>query len=104
MRCVGGTKERGFRFSTANSRDVYGIRMFHSKLHVHRAALWSYWIDFPDLVKRIVYTDPRTGRSLYNQASKTLMVEYTLAGLGKKEVNDTDIPPYSPAKEKACQY
>ncbi len=39
----------------------------------------------PDLVKRIVYADPRSGRSMYNEASKTLMMEYTRAGLGKKD-------------------
>jgi len=39
----------------------------------------------PDLVKRIVYADARSGRSMYNEASKTLMMEYTRAGMGKKD-------------------
>lgn len=44
----------------------------------------------PDLVKRIVFTDPRMGRSMYNEASKTHMLEYTRAGLGKKDAKDKD--------------
>ena len=42
----------------------------------------------PDLVKRIVFTDPRSSRSMYNEASKTHMLEYTRAGLGKKYAKD----------------
>ncbi len=44
----------------------------------------------PDLVKRIVFTDPRSSRSMYNQASKTHMLEYTRAGMGKKDAADKE--------------
>jgi len=42
----------------------------------------------PDLAKRIVVLHPRTGRSLLNHATASMMVEYTRAGGGKETPRD----------------
>jgi len=39
----------------------------------------------PDLAKRGVQINPKTGRTVLNHLTKTMMVEYTRAGYGKSE-------------------
>jgi hypothetical protein len=42
----------------------------------------------PDLAKRLVYTHPKTGGSLLNGATKSLMLEYTRGGGGSDTPED----------------
>jgi len=77
---INGAKLRAVQGSTVFQTALdYGQGWYEANAERMERAL------HPDLAKRGVQINPKTGRTVLNHLSKTMMVEYTRAGYGKSE-------------------